>query len=179
LHPESLNSLRHCAIQSESDRRKALGAPKRVRSVGSGVQSGEPLALQWSDIDRNGRFVAVQRNQVRVVITTPKSHHTGASMCRRRLASHSSRGAGCQAAGCRAHTDTPSRSQNRRAKCDAFVMRPLSDGPMVGPRDDVLACRLCRVDDDTRRLVLLTSSRAPATEQWGSDRSGSNARRLD
>ena len=40
----------------------------------TGVRLGELLALQWGDIDWNGRFVVVQRNLVRGVLTTPKSH---------------------------------------------------------------------------------------------------------
>jgi len=39
-----------------------------------GVRLGERLALQWGDIDWNGRFLTVQRNLVRGLITSPKSH---------------------------------------------------------------------------------------------------------
>ena len=38
------------------------------------MRLGELLALQWGDIDWNGRFIVVQRNIVRGVLTSPKSH---------------------------------------------------------------------------------------------------------
>ena len=34
---------------------------------------GEALALQWGDIDFNGRFIQVRRSVVRGVVSTPKS----------------------------------------------------------------------------------------------------------
>jgi integrase len=40
----------------------------------TGLRLGELLALQWSDCDWNGRFLIVQRNIVRGVLTSPKSH---------------------------------------------------------------------------------------------------------
>ncbi|MEX2662445.1 MAG: tyrosine-type recombinase/integrase [Vicinamibacterales bacterium] len=40
----------------------------------TGLRSGELLGLQWGDIDWHGRFMLVQRNIVRGVLTTPKSH---------------------------------------------------------------------------------------------------------
>jgi integrase len=40
----------------------------------TGMRAGELIALQWSDIDWNGRFILVQRNIVRGVVTSPKSH---------------------------------------------------------------------------------------------------------
>ena len=39
----------------------------------TGLRLGELLALQWGDVDWNGRFL-VQRNIVRGVLTSPKSH---------------------------------------------------------------------------------------------------------
>ena len=39
----------------------------------TGLRLGE-LALQWSDVDWNGHFLVVQRNIVRGVVTSPKSH---------------------------------------------------------------------------------------------------------
>jgi integrase len=40
----------------------------------TGLRLGELLALQWGDIDAHGRFIVVQRNIVRGVLTSPKSH---------------------------------------------------------------------------------------------------------
>ncbi len=40
----------------------------------TGLRLGEQIGLQWADIDWNGRFLLVQRNIVRGVLTTPKSH---------------------------------------------------------------------------------------------------------
>jgi integrase len=40
----------------------------------TGLRLGELLALQWGDIDWNGRFVVVQRNIVRGLLTSPKFH---------------------------------------------------------------------------------------------------------
>lgn len=40
----------------------------------TGLRMGELLALQWADVDWNGRFVVVQRNIVKGVLTSPKSH---------------------------------------------------------------------------------------------------------
>ncbi|MCX5852955.1 MAG: tyrosine-type recombinase/integrase [Deltaproteobacteria bacterium] len=39
----------------------------------TGMRLGEALALQWGDVDFNGRFIAIQRNMVRGEIGTPKS----------------------------------------------------------------------------------------------------------
>jgi integrase len=44
----------------------------------TGLRLGEQMALQWGDIDWDGQFVLVQRNVVRGVLTSPKSHQ-----CRR------------------------------------------------------------------------------------------------
>ena len=40
----------------------------------TGLRLGEQIGLQWGDVDWNGRFVVVQRNFVRGVLTSPKSH---------------------------------------------------------------------------------------------------------
>jgi integrase len=40
----------------------------------TGLRLGEQIALQWGDVDWKGRFVLVQRNLVRGVLTSPKSH---------------------------------------------------------------------------------------------------------
>lgn len=39
----------------------------------TGMRIGEALALQWGDIDFNGRFIQVRRSDVRGIISTPKS----------------------------------------------------------------------------------------------------------
>ena len=39
----------------------------------TGMRIGEALALQWGDIDFNGRFIHVRRSVVRGVVSTPKS----------------------------------------------------------------------------------------------------------
>jgi len=39
----------------------------------TGMRIGEALALQWGDIDFNGRFIEVQRSIVRGTVSTPKS----------------------------------------------------------------------------------------------------------
>ena len=40
----------------------------------TGLRLGEQIALQWGDIDWHGRFIIVQRNLVRGVLTSTKSH---------------------------------------------------------------------------------------------------------
>ena len=40
----------------------------------TGLRLGELLALQWGDVDWRGGFILVQRNIVRGVVTSPKSH---------------------------------------------------------------------------------------------------------
>jgi integrase len=40
----------------------------------TGLRLGELLALHYGDLDWNSRFIVVQRNLVRGVVTTPKSH---------------------------------------------------------------------------------------------------------
>jgi integrase len=40
----------------------------------TGLRLGELLGLQWGDIDWRGRFLLVQSNLVRGVVTSPKSH---------------------------------------------------------------------------------------------------------
>ena len=47
--------------------------PLFLCAVRTGLRQGELLALQWSDIDYNGRFIDVQRNYTRGRISTPKS----------------------------------------------------------------------------------------------------------
>jgi integrase len=40
----------------------------------TGLRLGELLGLQWGDVDWNGRFLLIQRNIVKGVLTSPKSH---------------------------------------------------------------------------------------------------------
>lgn len=47
--------------------------PLFLCAVRTGLRMGELLALQWSDLDFNGRFIEVQRNYTRGEFTTPKS----------------------------------------------------------------------------------------------------------
>ena len=39
----------------------------------TGLRIGEAIALKWGDIDFSGRFIKVQRSEVRGVISSPKS----------------------------------------------------------------------------------------------------------
>jgi integrase len=48
--------------------------PWVLLALRTGLRLGEQIALQWGDVDWNGRFVLVQRNSVRGVLTSPKSH---------------------------------------------------------------------------------------------------------
>jgi integrase len=42
----------------------------------TGMRSGEALALEWGDLDYNGRFIEVKRSYVRGRISTPKNGKT-------------------------------------------------------------------------------------------------------
>ena len=48
--------------------------PWVLLALRTGLRLGEQIALQWGDVDWLGRFVVVQRNLVRGVFTSPKSH---------------------------------------------------------------------------------------------------------
>jgi len=48
--------------------------PWVLLTLRTGLRLGEQLALQWGDVDWHGKFVLVQRNLVRGVLTSPKSH---------------------------------------------------------------------------------------------------------
>ena len=48
--------------------------PWTLCALRTGLRSGEMLGLQWGDVDWLGRFLVVQRNIVRGVVTSPKSH---------------------------------------------------------------------------------------------------------
>jgi integrase len=47
--------------------------PLFLCAVRTGLRMGESLALQWDDIDWQGRFIEVQRNYTHWKLTTPKS----------------------------------------------------------------------------------------------------------
>ena len=47
--------------------------PLFLCAVRTGLRMGELLALQWSDLDWQGRFIEVRRNYTHFQITTPKS----------------------------------------------------------------------------------------------------------
>jgi integrase len=47
--------------------------PWILLALRTGLRLGEQIALQWGDVDWNGRFLLVQRNCVRGLLTTPKS----------------------------------------------------------------------------------------------------------
>jgi integrase len=48
--------------------------PILLCALRTGMRQGELLALQWADVDFAGGFIAVTRNIVRGVVTTPKNH---------------------------------------------------------------------------------------------------------
>jgi integrase len=49
-------------------------SPWVLCALRTGLRLGELIALQWGDVDWNGRFLAVRRNLVQGVLTSPKSH---------------------------------------------------------------------------------------------------------
>jgi len=48
--------------------------PLLLCALRTGLRQGELIALQWAEIDFAGRFITVNRNYVRGVLTTPKNH---------------------------------------------------------------------------------------------------------
>lgn len=48
--------------------------PLLLCALRTGLRQGELLGLRWADIDFAGRFIAVNQNLVRGIITTPKNH---------------------------------------------------------------------------------------------------------
>ena len=48
--------------------------PLLLCAVRTGMRQGELLALRWADLDFAGRFISVNRNLVRGLLTTPKNH---------------------------------------------------------------------------------------------------------
>ncbi len=48
--------------------------PLLLCAVRTGMRQGELLALRWPDVDFAGRFIEVNRNLVRGIVTTPKNH---------------------------------------------------------------------------------------------------------
>jgi integrase len=47
--------------------------PLFLCALRTGLRQGELLALQWGDLDFHGRFIEVQRNYARGILTTPKN----------------------------------------------------------------------------------------------------------
>ncbi|MCZ6876694.1 MAG: tyrosine-type recombinase/integrase [Acidobacteria bacterium] len=50
--------------------------PLFLCSLHTGLRSGEVIALQWSDIDWNGKFIEIRRQLVRCRLTTLKTEHS-------------------------------------------------------------------------------------------------------
>ncbi|MBI4523938.1 MAG: site-specific integrase [Deltaproteobacteria bacterium] len=50
--------------------------PLLLCAARTGMRAGELAALQWQDIDFNGRFIEVRRNLSRGELSTPKNHKT-------------------------------------------------------------------------------------------------------
>src|SRR5262249_22204867 len=48
--------------------------PLLLCAVRTGMRQGELLALRWADVDFACRFITVNRNLVRGILTTPKNH---------------------------------------------------------------------------------------------------------
>jgi integrase len=48
--------------------------PWILLALRTGLRIGEQIGLQWSDVDWNGRFLVVQRDSSRGLLTSPKSH---------------------------------------------------------------------------------------------------------
>jgi integrase len=72
IQPFTAEEVAH--LVSIAERHFARWHPWILCAVRTGLRLGELLALQWADVDWNGRFLVVQRNIVRGVVTSPKSH---------------------------------------------------------------------------------------------------------
>jgi integrase len=72
LHPLTRAEAAHLIATAE--RYFPRWYPWILLALRTGLRLGEQLAVNWGDIDFNGRFVAVQRNIVRGIVTSPKSH---------------------------------------------------------------------------------------------------------
>jgi integrase len=72
IHPLSSDEAAHLvAVAAEHFPR---WQPWILCALRTGLRLGELLGLQWGDVDWNGRFLVIQRNIVKGVLTSPKSH---------------------------------------------------------------------------------------------------------
>jgi integrase len=71
---QPLSALEAAHLVSVAERHFLRWHPWILCALRTGLRLGELLALQWGDVDWNGRFLVVQRNIVRGAITSPKSH---------------------------------------------------------------------------------------------------------
>ncbi len=53
-----------------------LNYPLLLCAARTGLRAGEVVALQWGDIDFNGRFIEVRRNMSKGKLSSPKNHKT-------------------------------------------------------------------------------------------------------
>jgi integrase len=71
IEPLTRAEARH--LVSVAQRDFPRWSPWILCALRTGMRLGELNALQWGDIDWNGRFIVVRRNLVRGVLTSPKS----------------------------------------------------------------------------------------------------------
>jgi integrase len=72
IQPLSVADAAH--LMAVAERHFGRWYPWVLCALRTGLRLGELLALQWGDLDFNGRSLMVQRNVVRGVLTSPKSH---------------------------------------------------------------------------------------------------------
>ena len=72
IQPLARDEARHLVVVAEAQFPR--WHPWVLLALRTGLRLGEQLALQWGDIDFNGRRAQIQRNLVRGVLTSPKSH---------------------------------------------------------------------------------------------------------
>jgi integrase len=72
IEPLTRAEARHLVSVAQRDFQR--WSPWILCALRTGMRLGELNALQWGDIDWNGRFIVVRRNLVRGVLTSPKSH---------------------------------------------------------------------------------------------------------
>jgi integrase len=72
IHPLTREEAAHLAAVAAAEFPR--WHPWVLCALRTGMRAGELLALQWPDIDWHGGFLLVQRNLVRGVLTSPKSH---------------------------------------------------------------------------------------------------------
>jgi integrase len=71
---QPLTSPEAARLVAVADAEFARWHPWLLCALRTGMRLGELLALQWGDIDWQGHFLVVQRNIVRGILTSPKSH---------------------------------------------------------------------------------------------------------